>query len=269
MKKNIVFILSVVMITTAMSTTAMAVDYNFTSGNDTWSGFGNSTSTDAPVIPDPMSTNTRRNKDAAFFPPPYGVFSGEIPTSPSSPYHNNMPVSGFVHVNQELPPVGNEDYAPGSGIVTIGFLPSTSQTAMLNTAPRSYEDGSIGTLYVERTGAVIKVYEGEDAANLAKGAGHFSSTSAWDGNVALAGHNRGASAYFSFVKDLQSGDLLSYTTPYGSRTYKVISKTQYDENDTSALSYSDENILTLITCVADAPELRYCVVAQEVKAEIV
>jgi sortase A len=268
MKKKIVFLLSVVMMTTAISIPAMAADYSFASGSGTWDGFGGSTSTDMPVIPDPMSANTRRNKDAAFLPPPYGVFSGDIPTSPSSPYHNNLPQSGFVPVSQELPPVGDEDYAPGSGIVSTGFLEPTSQTAALNTAPRYYEDGSIGLLYVERTGAVVKVYEGEDSANLAKGAGHFSSTSAWDGNVALAGHNRGGSGFFSFVKDLQSGDLLSYTTPYGSRTYKVVSKTQLSENDTSALSYSAGNILTLITCVADSPELRYCVVALEVKAEL-
>jgi hypothetical protein len=43
------------------------------------------------------------------------------------------------------------------------------------------EDGSIGTLYVARTGKTIKVYEGEDLSNLKIGAGHFSSASAWDG----------------------------------------------------------------------------------------
>jgi sortase A len=83
--------------------------------------------------------------------------------------------------------------------------------------------------------------------------------------VALAGHNRGGSAYFSFVKDLKNGDALSYTTRYGTRTYKVVSKTQINEWDNLPLSWSGENILTLITCVADVPENRYCVVAKEVK----
>jgi sortase A len=102
-------------------------------------------------------------------------------------------------------------------------------------------------------------------ANLKIGAGHFASTSAWDGNVALAGHNRGGSAYFSFVKDLQNGDTLTYTTKYGTRSYTVYSKTQINEYDNLPLSWSSENILTLITCVADVPELRYCVQAREVK----
>jgi LPXTG-site transpeptidase (sortase) family protein len=83
--------------------------------------------------------------------------------------------------------------------------------------------------------------------------------------LALAGHNRGGSAYFSFVKDLENGDTLSYTTRYGTRAYKVVSKTQINEWDNLPLSWSSENILTLITCVAGVPENRYCVVAKEVK----
>ena len=228
-------------------------------------GFGGSTSVDTPVQPDPMNDNTRRNKDAAYMPPPYGVFSGDIPTDPSSPYHNNLPQSGFTPVNQDLPAKGGEDYAPGSGSTASWVLPSTSQTATLNTLPWYYDDGSIGTLYVARTGKTIKVYEGEAISNLAKGAGHFSSTSAWDGNVALAGHNRGSSPYFSFVKDLQNGDTLTYTTRYGTRTYKVVSKTQINEWDNLPLTWTSDNRLTLITCVADVPELRFCAVAVEVK----
>jgi sortase A len=265
-KRIITLLLSVITILTATAIPALAAtDYGFESGASTMYEFGKATSTDNPVTPDPMTQNVRRNKDAAVFPPPYRIFSGEIPTDPTSPYHNNLPESGFVPVDQDLPATGGEDYAPGSGNISTGFLPSTSQTTALNTSPWYYEDGSIGTLYVSRTGKTIKVYEGEDLANLKIGAGHFSSTSAWDGNVALAGHNRGSSAYFSFVKDLKTGDTLTYTTKYGVRTYKVTSKTQIDEWDNLPLSWSPDNILTLITCVADVPELRYCVVAKEVK----
>jgi sortase A len=161
--------------------------------------------------------------------------------------------------------VGNEHYAPGSSDVTVGFLPTTSQATAVNTLPWYYEDGTIGTLTVERFNKTVKVFEGENLDNLKKGAGHFSNTSAWDGNVALAGHNRGGSAYFSFVKDLNNGDRLTYTTRYGTRTYQVVSKTQINEWDNLPLSWSAENILTLITCVADVPELRYCVIAVEIR----
>lgn len=253
------------LIPTAATATIFAADYSFESGKSTMSGFGHATSTDEPVTPDPMSANIRRNKDAAYLPPPYGVFGGDIPTDPSSPYHSNLLESGFVSVNQELPATGGEDCAPGSGNVSSGFLPSTSRTTALNTAPWYYEDGSIGTLYVARTGKTIKIYEGETPENLKMGAGHFASTSAWDGNCALAGHNRGGSAYFSFVKDSEIGDTLTYTTKYGVRTYKVYSKTQINEWDNLPLSWSGENILTLITCVADVPENRFCVIAGELR----
>ena len=249
----------------AMAVPALAADYRFESGNSTWSDFGTSTSTDNPVRPDPMNDNTRRNKDAAFMPPPFGIFSGDIPTNPSSPYHDNLPQSGFIPVNQELPPIGNEDYAPGSSEVSTGFLPTTSQTSSVNTMPWFYDDGSMGTLFVARTNSTIKVYSGETDANLAKGAGHFSTTSAWDGNVALAGHNRGNAGYFSFVKDLQLGDKLTYTTRYGTRTYEVISKTQIDEWDNRPLAWSSDNLLTLITCVENVPGMRYSVVAREIR----
>ena len=123
--------------------------------------------------------------------------------------------------------------------------------------PLYYSDGSIGTIYVAKTGKTIKVYEGEQLDNLKKGAGHFAYTSTWDGNVALCGHNRGSWPYFSFVKDLQTGDRITYATQYGTRTYEVFSKEQISEYDYSKLGWTADNILTLITCIANTPELRY------------
>jgi LPXTG-site transpeptidase (sortase) family protein len=305
-----------------------APDYNFGCSAYTMYAFAKPTDTDKLVTPNPMTQNVRRNKDAVVFPPPYGIFSGDIPTDPISLYHNNLTESGFVPIDQDLPTIAGGGYVIGSGDYAIenenyviggdhyafrtggyaldggyyafgsngyalgdsyyafgsggyalgdgyyrmgandistGFLPSTSQITTLNTSPWYYEDGNIATLYVTHTGKTIKVYESESLDNLKIGAGHISSTSVWDGNVALAGHNRGNSAYFSFVKDLKTGDTLTYTTMYGERIYKVTSNTQVDECDISSLSSAKENILTLITCVEDIPELRYCVVASEVK----
>ena len=162
----------------------------------------------------------------------------------------------------------NDNGGVAAGDISIsmsapGFEASTS-TVAINTEPLYYSDGSIGTLYVARTDKTIKVYEGEQLSNLSKGAGHFSGTSAWDGNVGLCGHNRGGSAYFSFIKDMQTGDKVTYTTRYGTRTYEVISKEYIDEYDYSELGWSAENLLTLITCLADVPSQRVCVIAREV-----
>jgi len=143
-------------------------------------------------------------------------------------------------------------------IVTTGIInenPLSTINSQLST-PLYYSDGSISTIYVARTGKTVNVYEGEQLENLKKGAGHFTSTSAWDGNVALCGHNRGSYPFFAFVKDLQIGDRITYTTLYGTRIYEVYSKEQISEYDYSKLGWTADNTLTLITCVANTPELR-------------
>ena len=101
--------------------------------------------------------------------------------------------------------------------------------------------------------------------NMRKGIGHFESTSAWDGNVGFAGHNRGASGYFGFVKDLQTGDEITYTTRYGVRNYKIVSKIRIKDTDYTSLGWTDKNTITLITCVENEPSLRWSVQAEEIK----
>jgi len=242
----------------ALAVPALANDYEFSTGGDTMAGFGRATSNDDPVAPDPMSENIRRNKDAAMLPPQYFYGSGDIPTDPSSLYHDNLPSSGPAAQGGTIGVPGVLAQPPS------GFESSTSSIVQ-STEPRYYADGSIGILYVARTGRTIKVYHGEQLSNLNRGAGHFVSTSAWDGNVGLCGHNRGSAGFFSFVKDMQIGDRVTYTTQYGTRTYEVFSKERIGEYDHSKLGWSAENILTLITCIEDSPELRWAVQCREVR----
>ena len=135
-----------------------------------------------------------------------------------------------------------------------------TQAQTLNTAAIQYSDGSIGTLAIPRFNVNEKVYEGETLANLAKGLGHFSCTSAFDGNVGICGHNNMA---FKCLQNLNPGDEIIYTTKYGSRTYVVQSRTVIADNDYSTLGYSSTNTLTLITCVHLVPSERYSVLAAE------
>jgi LPXTG-site transpeptidase (sortase) family protein len=284
-----------------------ATNYTFGSGPDSKTTFGKPTGYDEPARRDPLSTNTRRNKDAAVYAPAYGVFSGDIPTDPTSPYHTQKEpdpwgesvviisdslaadtsvTSGGMSSGSYTGSAGGGFFAGSAdGGVSIGsfsasadggsssisttytdqpgLLPSTSVTAALNTSPWYYDDGSIGSIYITKLNKTICIYEGESLENMQKGLGHFSSTSAWDGNVGLAGHNRGAAAYFSFVKDLETGDKITYKTRYGERTYRITSKEKISETDLSSLGWSGENKLTLITCVENTPELRWCVVCTE------
>jgi sortase A len=244
-----------------------AYNYIFESGADYSNALGNPTSTDEIVAQNPEKENIRRNKDAAYLPPPFGVFSGDIPTDPSSLYHDNSkPHSGVsdssVYAEAEIGGSISPDNAADYG----GLLPPTSTYSVdiLSTQPLYYDDGSIGTLTIPALNLTVKVFEGETLENMKNGIGHFEFTSAWNGNICMAGHNRGVPAAIGGVKNLTNGDTVVYETKYGTRTYEVYNKQQISDTDYSVLGWSDENILTIITCVEGISNLRLAVQCKEV-----
>lgn len=127
-----------------------------------------------------------------------------------------------------------------------------------------YSDGSLGQLKIPKLGLSVKVYEDESLESLAKGAGHFKATSCWDGNVGIAGHNRGVTNHFGQIHTLATGDQIVYTTQLGTRTYEVYYVGQISETDFSHLERTSDNIITLITCVQNVPAMRWCVQAREI-----
>ena len=279
MKKTIILLLTtIVLLSSAQS--IFAYNYEFGSGADTKETFGKPSPTDEPAY-NPELENIRRNKDASHIPPAYGIFSGEIPTEPSSRFHNNggnanvqdvtnYSNSNFSEAESALPntsTTGNY-YNNGNSNIVTSILPSTSQMQngyQAQTQPLYYDDQSIGKLTIPKLNKTIKVYEGESLANMKSGAAHFESTSAWDGNVCVAGHNRGSAGYFEGVKNLKNGDLIIYETKYGKRTYEVFYKEQIRDTDFSLLNWSDENIITLITCVEGVSDKRWAVQAKCVR----
>ena len=158
----------------------------------------------------------------------------------------------------------------GSGS-TVPVIPDTPQITVPNSPAytsvqgMAYKDGSIGTLKIAKLGISVKVWEGESTTSMAKGVGHYSSTSAWDGNVGLAGHNRGAKYNIGTIKNLVAGDTITYTTMYGTRTYQVTSVKTITNTDWSYLQGTADNRITLTTCLENHPESRVCVQAVEVK----
>ena len=105
----------------------------------------------------------------------------------------------------------------------------------------------------------MKIYEGTGSAPLLKGAGHFTGTTAWDGNYCVAGHNRGVRNDFGKIHTLRTGDTISLTTPLGSRSYSVTSVSKISYTDTSMLEATADNCITLFTCVENQPAYRWCV----------
>lgn len=161
--------------------------------------------------------------------------------------------------------------AQGNGIYIPGTIKNDSQyyyeeeafTKVTNSM--YYSGGHLGTLKIPSLNVSVKIYEGTTNAALAKGVGHFKDTSIWNGNVCLASHNRGSSAYFGRIHELDYGDKITLTTKKGTRTYRVFNVEKISVNDTSNLQGTSENIITLITCVRNqADYYRWCVQAEAV-----
>lgn len=108
------------------------------------------------------------------------------------------------------------------------------------------------------------ISNGTDKETLNKYVGHFIETPIEDGNIALAGHNRGYDVnYFSRLKELREGDEIIYIHNEMNRIYEVTKNKIIKDTDIDVLENTEENILTLITCVENEPNYRRCVQAEE------
>ena len=151
----------------------------------------------------------------------------------------------------------------GYPITDTSTSPSTMPGFTEVTSDLYYSDGSLGTLKIPSIGLTVKVFEGTGTAPLLKGAGHFEGTSIWDGNVPVAGHNRGVRNDFGKIHTLKAGDTITFTTKLGTRAYAVTGVAKVSVNDVSGLEPSSANMVTLYTCVNDQPAFRWCVTAVE------
>ena len=102
---------------------------------------------------------------------------------------------------------------------------------------------------MKKYGLKAEVKEGSSNEILNEYIGHIENTSIYDGNVGLAGHNRGnKNSYFARLNELENGDIITYKTNFFTRKYKE----------------TDQNKLTLITCIANKKLQRLCVQATEI-----
>jgi len=148
----------------------------------------------------------------------------------------------------------------------VSTAPTIQQPAYTSVEGMAYKDGSIGTIKIPSLKINMKVWESETSTGMSKGLGHYSSTSAWDGNVGACGHNRGTKYAIGSIKDLKQGDTITYTTIYGTRTYAVTLVKIISNSDWTYLQATSDNRITLTTCLADHPESRVVVQAVEVRS---
>ena len=98
--------------------------------------------------------------------------------------------------------------------------------------------------------------------------GHFEETSKDLGNVGLAAHNRGyKNNYFENLKKLEEGEVIQYKYKNLKREYVVEKHIIIKDTDWTNLKDTDENIITLITCVENQPEYRRCIQGIEKESE--
>lgn len=236
--------------------------------------FGRPTSQDAPYIEE--DPNVDRSKNVALVPPGFGSPTSYLPGSGEALTPNLVPgaLNGGL-VNQigsvNYPAVDNSSQTSGSSI-TMTQIPGSPSNIVQNgttvgftevTDDLYYSGGHLGTLKIPAIGLSVKVYQGTDGKTLAKGAGHFTETSIWAGNICIAGHNRGVNAHFGKIHTLEPGDTVTLTTKLGTRTYAVSSVEKVSETDTSGTASTTDNRITLYTCVRDEQDFRWKVTAVE------
>ena len=120
-------------------------------------------------------------------------------------------------------------------------------------------------LEIPKINLVADISEGTSEEILNKYIGHFIDSKFWNGNVALAAHNRGYKVnYFNRIKELEQGDEILYYFGNLKRRYEVYSKEIVNETDLTILDNTNVNVLTLVTCVENKPKLRRCIKAIEV-----
>lgn len=183
-----------------------------------------------------------------------------FPQISPSPFREWGKRSDYVKVQLEINPIEEETQEENS----IGSQPIESETStLLSTNENISSDWYIEIPSISLT-ADIK--EGTTKEVMNSYVGHFEETNLTYGNVGLAAHNRGYPVnYFADLKEVKIDDVIKYHYQDFYCVYRVISQTIISDTDWTTLKTTEENTITLITCVENEPEYRRCIQAVEQK----
>ena len=124
---------------------------------------------------------------------------------------------------------------------------------------------NIWRIEIPKIGLIAPIKAGTTQEILAEAVGHFNESQKWNGNVALAGHNRGYNCnFFQNIKKLKKGDKIIYYTENGKREYSVEMNEIIYQTDWRYIEDTIDNRITLITCVENMYEYRRCIQAKEI-----
>ena len=149
------------------------------------------------------------------------------------------------------------------------FNQNIMNTVINNIPIEEEEKADIWQIKIEKIDLVAEISEGTTQEILNQYVGHFTQTAKNVGNIGLAAHNRGYEVnYFEKLKLLKEGDEITYRYNEYENIYIVTENIIIKDTDWEHLEATDENQMTLITCVENAPEFRRCVKAIEKEEEI-
>lgn len=117
-------------------------------------------------------------------------------------------------------------------------------------AELSGENNTVAELEIPKIGLNSIIVEGIEESSLKKGPGHVpeSPLPGMQGNFIVAGDRVLYGGLFLNLDELAPGDEIDVKTSYGRFTYKVVAKFITDADDTSILSGTSTETITLITC---------------------
>lgn len=120
-------------------------------------------------------------------------------------------------------------------------------------------------IYIPKINLYAPISEGTSKEVMDKYVGHFIDSSVIKGNVCLGAHNRGYPVnYFQDIKKLEKGDVIYYKKDDIIMKYIVNIVSVIKDTDWTYLENTEDNKITLITCVENEPDYRRCVQATEI-----
>ena len=123
---------------------------------------------------------------------------------------------------------------------------------------KSYQNN--WSIEIPEINLTAEIAEGTSAEIMNKYVGHFEDTKIEYGNIGLAAHNRGYPVnYFQDLKKLKEGNEIIYKHGDYVMTYEVKTIEIIENTDWSYLKNTEDNRITLITCVENEPKYRRCI----------
>ena len=144
-----------------------------------------------------------------------------------------------------------------------------TESSETRTREENQIEREIWQIEIPKISLIANIAEGTKKETLNQYVGHFQETQKENGNIGLAAHNRGYEVnYFKDLKLLKEGDEIKYKHNEFEKIYEVEKCRIIKDTEWEYLDNTEENRLTLITCVENEPEYRRCVQAVEKEEEI-